>query len=444
MVFFSKHIIQVIKSVFGGIAASLIMFGTFSCSSNTDSNECTVNMECPGASACVLGACVSEASQCRYLGVFETVAVKRLSGAEAIGEAHTTIDDKGTVHYCYKGSKDGQRVSFYGIQRSAKVFEEVAIQNTNVQSAGCSALAIASTGIPYVLDAENAVLLYQQNNVWRFITLPEIETNEERALLSGIDSVINLTPDTNGGMYIGISAGYTHTEQVLYTAHVLNDSVTVLQNGIRFPDTAQGHAPEFVEYYPDYSVIARDTDTQAPVQLNPAYVTGDLLLSTITFRDIVNGTFAQLDGGYHRTVRDSEGSAYVLYVDTDYILRIARFVNGAFFDQGIVGQVTFSSPRAQIPWTMAVNPPGSVHVLYEDMTQGANTLSYRDVRWQEESDINIVSTRLSDSLGGAQHYAVHADICGRATVAVFEQVTEDNTEMRQTTTSIVLMVKEKR
>lgn len=416
----------------------VILMEMMSCADESDSGDCFSNVDCAGRMACVQGKCVGNFTECEMLGAFQPIVTHSFSDVNRLEDGHTFIDEFSTVHYCYDAYINGAYVSRYGKQTSSFSFNEIPIQNSSYQEIHCNALAISSDGTPFVLDKHNALVLYRINGAWRIFTLREIETNVERADLAGNDTVIHMTPDNTGGMYVGISMGYTHTEQKVYLAHATSGGFELLKNGLRDTNVFSGHAPQFAPQ------AATSATTAQPVSTIPYYVTDDLKHSVVSLNDSQIGSIQSVEGGYPRVDLDEAGYLNILYVDTNYFLRVARMQNGHFLERGTAGQIDFDSPNAQIPWVFDVRPTGTSHILYEDNTQGYHTLSYRKVTQDNASDISIITTALTSTLNGSQKYAIHTDLCRRATVAVFEEQTSENIETGTLNARTVLTIKAQR
>jgi hypothetical protein len=420
------------------ITLGLVLFGLLSCTEAGDDGDCFYNVDCGGKTACVQGVCVAKFTECKMLGAFQPVVTQSFNGVNRLEEGHIVIDDYSAVHYCYTGFSNNGNILNYGRQTSSSSFTEIPISHVSYPQLHCSALAIALDGTPFILDKQNALILYRFGGVWRVFTLREIETSLERADLSGNDTVIHMTPDSTGGVYVGISMGYTHTEQKLYLAHVTTAGFELLKNGLRNSDILSGHAPQFA---PQTSATSNAAQS---VLSTPYYVSDDLKRSVVSLNDPQIGPIQSVEGGYPRVDLDEAGYLNILYVDTNYFLRVARMQNGLLQDKGTVGQIDFDSPDAQIPWVFDVRPTGTAHVLFEDNTQGYNTLSYRKVSQTDVSELQIITTTLSSELKGSQKYAISTDICRRATVAVFEEEISENQETGTMQSRTVLTVKEQR
>ncbi len=402
-------------SIGGGLGRGLLVLGLsllLSCSyTQGDDNgaSCRANADCTGASACVDGTCTDDEAKCASIGAFADITEKTFDGQ--IDEMHVAVDPGGAVHYCYLGSNG----VFYGRQTDANAFEEKELVADGKQ-VRCGAVTVGSDGRGIVFSRAPGAVLFEEDSGWKAIELEGLELSEAGAALINEMTLIALTPDDNGGVYVALSLGFELQSQPVYIAHATREGIDVLVNGWSEDGaySATGHAPQVVnidgpEEWGTPLVLMGELTGQFNVELTNAS------LSTID----------QLEGWLPRAAVGPDGVGYALYLDRQYTLRLARIdadlESASVFEAlAILGELDFDEATGQIPWDLAVDETGAAHVLYEDVTQGQGAVLYLRVNPDGSQTAPILIAADLADLPGMQRYALATDICGRATVAAVE------------------------
>ncbi len=387
-----------------------------SCASSpsNDNIDCHAAVDCAEISACVDGACIDDASQCSSLGVFVDIFEARPQNADKVDELHVTLDDTGAVHYCYHGTKNNQPVSYYGYQTAWNAFSEQQLKIGEWDAVRCGALTVTPEGVPYFLLREPAGVVYpDENGAFVFVELRDLTGLEPSGALKGSRTLISLTPDDEGGVYLALSLGFELGSQPIYLARVKPDgSLQTLVNG--WSDSgeysATGHAPQFVL-------------TGAGAEM----IMGRLLSFKVLKADTNLEITAEQEGAYPRAAIDPSGDPFVAYMDHNKYLHLDRIVGNEFQPFTRVGKVEIpENDEGQIPWELTFDSEGKAHLLIEDATQGAGKLTYRTVdTGGNVSAQEILTESLTAGLPGMQRYTIGTDLCGRPIVAAISDIATD-------------------
>ncbi len=389
--------------------------------SNDDDNdvECHANVDCTGAGACVDGTCIVNASGCQNLGTFVDITEASPQNAEKVNELHVTIDQTGAVHYCYSGTTDNKQVSYYGQQTAWDTFVEEPLKIGELSSIRCAGLTVTSEGTPYILSREPSIVLYlDDTSIWQSITLEGLTSLEASEALESNSTQTSLTPDNQGGIYIGLSLGSWLGFQPIYLAHVNQNSLDELLNGWSSDGehTATGFAPQFL-------VQGEDAFT----------VMGQVLSFRIVLSDADLELVAEKEGAFPKAAVSPNGTALVVYLDRNNYLHLDQVETNAFNEIAEIGKISLSiSDQGQAPWEMVVDKKDATHLLIEDATQGQGALVYRTVDKEGQVSAPVVLTdRLITGLPGTQRYGLSTDICNRSTVviAIEPKQTEETTDL---------------
>ncbi len=399
----------------------------FSCSdaNKDDDVECHANVDCAGTSACVDSVCIDDPAECSNMGVFVDVFETQPQNADKVDELHVTLDETGAAHYCYHGTQNNKPVSYYGYQTAWNTFVEESLKIGEWDAVRCGALTVTPEGVPFFLLREPAGVVYRvAEGAWAYVELRDLTGLEPSGALKGSRTLISLTPDKEGGVYLGLSLGFELGSQPIYLAHVKQDgSLQTLVNG--WSDngeySATGHAPQFVMS-----------------QTGAEMIMGRLLSFKVLKADTNLEITAEQEGAYPRATVDSNGNPFVAYMDHNKYLHLDRVVGDGFQPFARIGKVEIpENGDGQIPWDVAFDVEDTAHFLIEDGSQGRGTLVYRSVDFEGHvSSSEIIGDELSDHLSGMQLYAIVLDICNRATVSYCSNSSDKNS--RQELPTIVL------
>ncbi|MBN2344082.1 MAG: hypothetical protein JXX29_03305 [Deltaproteobacteria bacterium] len=394
----------------------------------SEAGECKGNVDC-GLGACVLGECVVEPAECQTLGTFVDGSVHPFSAVDYLEEVHVLVDDEGAAHYCYSGYKDNVLETRYGKQTSFDEFEEINLKVPGEEQVKCGAIALSSEGVPYVLSRSLPAFVYYENGQWYRRQLDSLQEREGKGAVASSQTVIHLSPDTDGGMFVSMSLGFDLGSQPIYIAHILNGTVEELVNGWveEGTGTVLGYAPQVIgDSVEDARYLAADDNSYNMQWMN------------------LDGTGAVIkEGFYPKLAQGTQGYKAVAYVDRNWFLKVDSLSTG-FTDVATVDQIDLSIDLdGQIPWDVAQDVRGRTHLIYENTNQGYGRLSYRRVNATGVvSDVLMVSDALVQGLPGMQRYALNTDVCGRPTVALIEYESEVNDITGESTDYPVLKIRE--
>ncbi len=401
------------------------------CDGDQLGGQCYANVDCSGISACVDGQCIADVAQCNTYGAFMDITELPLPfetgeqgeqdtdtavdpGAPRLLEAHAVVDAGGAVHLCTYSQEQGRFVGRYIWQTGWGRFDQEEVVTALNDPVRCGGLALATDGTAYLVSrTPPAVLTRTAPGSWTTAALAGLEGVEAQGAVAGDRTLITLTPDNQGGVYVGLSLGFELEAQPIYLAHVAGSTLNVLVNGWSELGhyTATGHAPQFLLQQNGVQVMlgsVRDFDIQLT----------DTALNVST----------QFEGLYPRAVVDGQGRVLAAYLNRNFELHLNRVEGGIYTPFTNLGEVGLDeSSEGQLPWDMAVDAAGTIHLLIEDNALGVGALMYRQVTTDGvASDARAVTCELADSLPGMQKYAMRTDICGRATIAMLERNEIDN------------------
>jgi len=408
---------------------------------------CHANVDCEIGEACVLGECIDDKGECQVSGAFEEVVTIQPKNAQEIFEMHVTVDSGGATHYCYFAEVKEAPVGFYGVQTAWDTFEETPLAMPDGAAARCGAIEVDREGRVFVLVRNHSAILVKEPDAdkWKGIDLNGIQGVEGSGALLSKRSLISLTPDSQGGAYLGLSLGYQLEAQPVYLAHIAGNALEILVNGwSEVGDyTATGHAPQFL-VEPMSGDRSSNTDSIIPPTggeqrggdaadippsrgeqrgVEPRVLLGQVTPFKVQVADESLNIQKQVSGLYPRGASTPWGSSVVAYMNHNYELVLKSLVDGDFWGLATIGEVGIDeSGDGQVPWDLVVDTDGLTHLLYEDRDQAAGMLIHRKVRSKNDTgQPRMVTTSLATDLPGMQRYAMGTDICGRATVAVVEE-----------------------
>ncbi len=379
---------------------------------DSDGEECVSNSDCLGAAACVSKTCVSDTALCQYTGVFFDVIKSEPQHADTVGHFQVEIDQLGKVHYCYTGFRENEKVSYYGRQTGWQTFDEVPLTTPKAEPVQCGGLAITPFGHPYVLSTNPPAVLYSTCDGWQMVQLTGLTGTEAAGALRSPYTLVSLTPDALGGVYVGLSLGFELGFQPIYLAYLDKTTLTVLLNGWSEDGnhTAFGHAPQFFMHHGAQLAVGKWLDFEI------ALVQPDL------------DTATQFTGAYPRVDTQTDGPTSIVYVDHNRELYLNSVANNQLQHPVALGTIgPIEGERGRVPWDVTTDQYGTRYILYEDTTQGTGVLLYRSVDAAGKPGIaQIIANNLINEHGlpGMQTYSIGTDVCGRPVIAALVRNTE--------------------
>ena len=390
----------------GFVILAAMVFLSAACSDDKD-GHCLANVDCSGVTACVHGKCISDTGKCDTIGAFQDVYEGAFLPKESLQEIHAKVDSGGAVHLCYYGMAGDAPAGFYAKQTSSDEFTHIPLGSSGATR--CGAIAVSSTGTPWVVSRNPpSLMMLTDNGGWGTITLDGLQGIEAKGAVAGDRALISLTPDDQGGMYVSMSLGYQLESQPVYLAHALIGELEVLVNGWSESGdhTDIGHAPQVLGVGPQLTMIM-----------------GNVLGFDIVLADEAMIQSDATEGLYPRAAVGADGTTMAAYLDHNYRLRVDVIEDGLFEEHTVLGVVGIDeSSDGQVPWELDVDAYGTGHLLIEDKAQGSNALVYRSVNiLAEATEPVLLTTEMVGDLPGMQRYALGTDICGRATVVTIEE-----------------------
>jgi hypothetical protein len=382
------------------------------CEKGGEDDQGHSNVDCaPGV--LVDGQCTTDPEDCREPGPFADLGVLSLEHAETLSELHVAMGPGAAVHYCYAAAKDNDPMAYYGVQTSSGSVTEEPLTSGGVDAL-CAALAVDEAGRRFVLARDGSVLSADASGSWASVKLPGLESSEALGALQSDQSVATLTPDREGGVYVGLSLGFDIGAQPAYVARIKDGTAMVLLNG--WTESAgnpiPGHAPQVL-----------------PME-QPLVVMGDLKNYELIVADASSNVLDRMEGAMPLALATKAGGR-ILYADRNGVLQIASWTGDKLEPFAVLRQVGRTDTGAQLPWTMAEVKEGGLDVLADVHEGGKRALVHWRIKGKDDvGRPEILSTTLWTQAKGGQRFAHKTDMCGRTTAVIIEHEQGKNPELR--------------